>query len=439
MKFLTERIKGLICLVGDVAMLYLALFFTLLIRYGGEWHNQWDFHFLPFSLIFLFSLAIFYALGLYDLSLARNNFYFFATLAKAVIISAVSAILFFYFIPNFGIAPKTNLFVSFGIFAALFFIWRQFYNQFIKSPGLLNNVLILGQNEEIKELVQHIKDNPQLGYRIKKILSPEDVKILYDLIETIIQEKIQVVVNSIDPQEDKNLIRNLYQCLPLKIMATDLPTFYEKITGKIPVSSIGEMWFLQNLMNDHKTVFEGIKRVSDIFFSLLIGLPTLILTPFMSLLIKISLHGPIFCRQKKVGQDNRIFETIKFCASGQPHEKNSQTSRIARWLRETRLDELPQVWNVLKGDMSFVGPRPEKPEFAFSEDLISQVPFYQVRHSVKPGLTGWAQMKHPFGTSAKDTLQKLQYDLFYIKNRSFVLDLAIILKTIKTIFSGGGR
>jgi len=120
-------------------------------------------------------------------------------------------------------------------------------------------------------------------------------------------------------------------------------------------------------------------------------------------------------------------------------EKDDRITRSGKWLRKTRLDELPQIWNVLKGEMSFVGPRPERPEFAFSDKLLSQIPFYQVRHSIKPGLTGWAQIKYPYGASINDTLQKLQYDLYYIKNRSFVLDLAIILKTVKTILSGGGR
>lgn len=448
MSLLTGKIKELLCLAGDIAALYLALFLTLLVRYGSDWPNQWAVHFLPFTLIYFFSLIVFYITGLYDLSMARNNLYFFITLTQAFVINAVAAVLFFYFIPYFGITPKTNLFISFGILAVLFFFWRQLFNRLIKSPGLLNNVLILGQNQETKELVQHIKNNPQLGYRIKKIVSPEDVKILYDLIEMIVQEKIQTVVLTINPHEDKNLVRNLYQCIPLKIMVADLPAFYEKITGKIPVSAIGEIWFLQNLMNDHKPIFEGLKRLEDIIISMLISLPILALTPLIALLIKIDSSGPIFYRQKRVGQDSRIFEVIKFRTMVQNAEKNgaqwakekdNRITRVGKWLRKTRIDELPQAWNVLKGEMSFVGPRPERPEFAFSDDLLAQIPFYQVRHSIKPGLTGWAQIKYPYGASIADTLQKLQYDLYYIKNRSFILDLAIILKTTKTILSGGGR
>ena len=442
------KIKQLLCLAGDIAMFYLALFLTLAIRYGVDWQRQWQIHFLPFTIIYFSSLIVFYIIGLYDLSLARNNLFFFMTLTQALVISVILAVLFFYFIPYFGIAPKTNLFVSFLIFSVLFVLWRQFYNQFIKSSALLNNVLILGQDQETKELIQYVKNNPQLGHHIKKVLAPEEVRLLNDLIDIIIKEKIQTVVIDADPHKDKNLIQNLYQCLPLKIIVADLPTFYEKITGKIPVSAIGEIWFLQNLMNDQKTLFKGIKRIMDILFGILLGAPTLILTPLIALLIKIDSRGPIFYRQKRVGRDSRIFDIIKFRTMVQDAEKygaqwikenDKRVTRVGKFLRKTRLDELPQIWNILKNDMSFVGPRPERPEFAFSENLLEQIPFYQVRQSIKPGLTGWAQTKYPDSSSVKDSVQKLQYDLYYIKNRSIAIDLAIILKTIKIILSGGGR
>jgi len=245
-----------------------------------------------------------------------------------------------------------------------------------------------------------------------------------------------------------NLVRNLYQCIPLKVVVSELPSFYEKITGKIPVSAIEEVWFLENLMTDQKTFFTGLKRILDILISLILGLGALILTPFIAILVKFSSPGPIFYYQKRVGQDNQIFEIIKFRTMIHNAEKNGaewskeKDNRITwsgKFLRKTRLDELPQLLNILKNEMSFVGPRPERPEFAFSSEILAQIPFYQVRHSIKPGLTGWAQIKYPYGSSIRDTLQKLQYDLYYIKNRSFVLEIAIILKTIKIILSGGGR
>ncbi len=443
-----NQFKRFLLLAGDIAVLYLALYLTLVLRYGGRWEQSWQTHLYPFTLIYFSSLLVFYIIGLYDLNVARNNLSFFITLSKALLISAALAIALFYFLPIFGISPKTNLFINLLIFAGLFFIWRQTYNHLIKSPNLLNNILVLGQNEEVKELLNYIKSNPQLGFRVKKIVEPEDVKILYDLIETIIQEKIQIVLTTVDPHKDRNLVRNLYQCLPLKIIVTEVPNFYEKITGKIPVSSIEEIWFLENLMTDQKSLFEGAKRALDVLISLALGIVALVLTPFIALLVKMSGPGPVFYRQKRVGQDSRIFELFKFrtmVADAEKDgaqwakEKDSRVTWAGKFLRKTRLDELPQLWNILKGEMSFVGPRPERPEFAFSTELLAQIPFYQIRHSAKPGLTGWAQIKYPYGSSVHDTLQKLQYDLYYIKNRSFFLEVAIILKTIKTILSGGGR
>jgi len=443
-----SKIKRGILLGGDIFMLYLALFLTLAFRYGQNWEKHWNEHFLPFSMIYALSILVFYIIGLYDINVAQNNLSFFLTLTRAVFINAALAIIFFYFIPFFGISPKTNLFLNILIFALIFVIWRQAYNHFIKSPTLLNNIMVLGESQETRELIDYIKVNPQLGYRIQKVVSTEDVKLLRDLIETIIQEKIQLILTIVSPHKDLNLVRNLYQCIPLKVVVSELPSFYEKITGKIPVSAIEEVWFLENLMADQKTFFTGLKRVLDILISLTAGIFALILTPFIAALVKFSSPGPVFYRQKRVGQDNQIFEIVKFRTMIHNAEKNGaewsreKDDRITwagKFLRKTRLDELPQLYNIIKGEMSFVGPRPERPEFAFSSDILAQIPFYQVRHSIKPGLTGWAQIKYPYGASIKDTLQKLQYDLYYIKNRSFALEIAIILKTIKIILSGGGR
>lgn len=444
----TAKLKRLLLLAGDIAMLYLALFLTIYLRYQQNWQEQWDIHFRPFSIIYFFFLLCFYIIGLYDLTLARNNLHFFVTLVKAILINAALAVGFFYFIPIYGITPKTNLFINLLIFSALFILWRQSYNRFIKSQALLNNVLVFGKNQEAEELINFIKANPQLGYRIKKIADVNDVKILSDLTELLMQERIQIVVTTVNPHKNIHLVRNLYQCIPLKIIVADLPAFYEKITGKIPVSAIEEVWFLENLMSNQKKLFEASKRILDIIIALLLGIVSLALTPFIAFGIKINSPGPIIYRQKRVGQDNQIFELVKFRTmindaekdgAQWAKEKDKRVTRVGRFLRRTRLDELPQLWNILKGEMTFVGPRPERPEFAFSNELLDHIPFYQIRHSIKPGLTGWAQIKYPYGASVKDTRQKLQYDLYYIKNRSFTLDSAIILKTIKTILSVEGR
>ena len=382
------------------------------------------------------------------MSLAKNTLLFYSILLRSIIIGVAVAISFFYLIPLYGITPKTNLAIDILILTLLLYVWRQLFNYLIKSPALLNNVLIIGRNKEAEQLIRHVKGNPQLGYYIKKIISEKDTDSVFNLIEIVIKEKIQTIVTIPDPRHDNTLVRNLYHCLPLKITLFNLPTFYERISGKVPVSVIEEFWFLENLMDSQKNVYETFKRIFDLLFGLAFGIASLFLYPFIALAVKLDSSGPIFYQQKRVGQDSRIFQIVKFRSMVENAEKDGakwaqkndpRITRVGNFLRKTRLDELPQLWNVIKGEMSFVGPRPERPEFVFGTNMERQIPFYQIRHLVKPGLTGWAQINFDYGSSLEDTIEKLQYDFYYLKNRSFVLDLAIILKTIKIILSGGGR
>ena len=445
----TNRIKKIMLLSGDIAILYLALWLTLAVRYGALPKKEiWQIHLLPFSIIYLIWILVFYIIGLYGLDLARNNLAFFNTLFQAFVINSFIAITFFYLIPYFNIAPKTNLFLDSMISIILVFAWRQAYNHLIKSTTFLSNVLIIGKTKEAEEIAEKIKKNPQFGYRIKKIVNYENIKLIFDLTDIITKKNIQTVVTAVNLHKHPDLMQNLYHCLPLKITLVDLPSFYEGITGKVPISAIEEIWFLENLMSKRKNFFEIIKRVLDITFSVVFGLISLIFYPFVILVIKLDAPGPIFYKQKRVGQDGRIFSITKFRTMVQDAEKDgiqwaknndTRVTRVGRFLRKVRLDELPQLWNIIKGEMSFIGPRPERPEFVFGKNSIErEIHFYQIRHMVKPGLTGWAQIKFQYGASLEDTIEKLQYDLYYLKNRSFILDLSIMLKTIKIIFSAAG-
>lgn len=445
----SAKVKKIILLLGDIIILYASLGLALFLRYWPDFsYTIFQKHLAPFTLVYLTWLLIFYIGGLYDLSLAKNTLLFYSILLRSIIIGVAVAISFFYLIPLYGITPKTNLAIDILILTLLLYVWRQLFNYLIKSPALLNNVLIIGRNKEAEQLIRHVKGNPQLGYYIKKIISEKDTDSVFNLIEIVIKEKIQTIVTIPDPRHDNTLVRNLYHCLPLKITLFNLPTFYERISGKVPVSVIEEFWFLENLMDSQKNVYETFKRIFDLLFGLALGIASLFLYPFIALAVKLDSSGPIFYQQKRVGQDSRIFQIVKFRSMVENAEKDGakwaqkndpRITRVGNFLRKTRLDELPQLWNVIKGEMSFVGPRPERPEFVFGTNMERQIPFYQIRHLVKPGLTGWAQINFDYGSSLEDTIEKLQYDFYYLKNRSFVLDLAIILKTIKIILSGGGR
>jgi len=268
-----------------------------------------------------------------------------------------------------------------------------------------------------------------------------------DLHKLLLDRKIDIVVTSPELHGQPKIVEQIYRNLFLGIAYFDLPTFYEKILGRIPVATIGQLWFLENLTENDKKFYELFKRFGDLIFTLLLGAVGAILTPFIALAILLDSPGPILFRQSRVGQGGRLFLAMKFRSMIMDSEKNGpqwtkaddpRVTRVGRVLRKLKLDEIPQLINILRGEMSFIGPRPEQPEFVDSR--IKKVPYYNERHLVKPGLTGWAQINAPFtSASEEDTLSKLQYDLYYIKNRSMLLDLGILLKTINIVLTRQGR
>ncbi len=439
--------KKFTLLLGDLAIFYLSLFLTLLIRYGNEAIvERWHQHFWPFTIIFLVWIIVFYIAELYELTLAQNGLKFYSTILQVFVINIALGISFFYFIPYFSIAPKTNFFLNVGIIGILFCAWRQLYNHLVKSSTWVNNVLIIGATKEIKYLAKIITQNPQLGYRIIKQIKPDQIKTPFDILEMATKEDIKTIVTAIDPRKDQRLVHSLYQCLPLKIHFSDLPSFYEKILGKVPISSIGEIWFLENLTESQKNFYEAAKRILDMVGSLICGIISLFFYPFIILAIKMDSRGPIFYTQRRIGLDGEIFKVIKFRTMIEAAEKDGvkwaqdqdhRITKIGKFLRKSRLDELPQLWNILIGQMSFIGPRPERIEFV--QQLEKEIPYYQIRHIVRPGLTGWAQVNFHYGASVEDSIEKLQYELYYIKHRSFILDASIILRTIKIVLAASGR
>ncbi|PJA63904.1 MAG: hypothetical protein CO160_01460, partial [Candidatus Portnoybacteria bacterium CG_4_9_14_3_um_filter_43_11] len=313
-------------------------------------------------------------------------------------------------IPYFGITPKTNLFLDLAILAVLFSGWRQLYNYLLTSSTLTDNVLIIGKNKEIDQIQKVVKENPQLGYQIIKQIRVEDIKTPFDILEMVTQKNIKTIITAIDPHHDAKLVRSLYQCLPLKIGFSDLPSFYERVLGKVPVSSIGEVWFLENLTENQKNFYEVIKRVLDLTSALVFGIVSLVFYPFVILAVKTNSPGPIFIKQRRIGHDGQIFTLYKFRTmyatakdgSSEPGGKpiyakinDPRITGIGKFLRKTRLDELPQLLNVLIGQMSFIGPRPERIEFV--QQCEKETPYYQIRHIVRPGLTGWAQINFRYG------------------------------------------
>lgn len=452
-----NNLKKFILLLGDIILFYFALYLALFIRTQKTPSTElWLDHFFPFSIIFVAWLVIFYIANLYDLRLAVNNSKFWQLSSRSLIIASLISITFFYLMPNIGIAPKTNLLIFVFVFAILFFLWRQFYNWSLGAYLPKNNLIIIGLNTEVRELIQEIKERPHLGYKALFIISPNEniqefngVKIIdnYDNLTEIVKEnKISTIVISTNPHESAELRNALFACLSLKINYFSLPIFYENIAGKVPINAINQMWFLDNLSEGNKASFDSIKRFIDIVFasvSLVINLP---FWSFIALIIKLESKGPIFFIHARLGKDGKIFNIYKFRSMKDEAndyvsptiENDSRITKFGSFMRKTRIDELPQLINIIKGEMSFIGPRPERPELV--KKLIETIPFYQERMLVKPGVTGWDQVSGEYHSpTEQDTIKKLQHDLYYIKNRSFYLDFLIILKTIHTVLSKGGR
>jgi exopolysaccharide biosynthesis polyprenyl glycosylphosphotransferase len=295
---------------------------------------------------------------------------------------------------------------------------------------------ILGKNKEAEELALAIKENPHLGYRFFNFLDSKK-----DFIKELEKEKIEVLVLAENIFNNQSLINLLYQSLPLRLEIFDLSQFYEFVFEKVPVSAINQIWFLENLKERKKEFYEKTKRIVDFLLAFFLLFFTFPFWPLIILAIKLEDKGRVFYLQERVGKDKKIFKLIKFRSMIEKAEKNGpqwaesedqRVTKVGRFLRKTHLDEIPQLINILKGDIALVGPRPERPEFV--HQLEKEIPHYHLRHIIKPGFTGWAQIKFRYARSVMDSFEKFQYDLFYIKNRSFFLDFRILLKTFQLFF-----
>jgi len=433
-------------------LLYLSLMLTIFLRFGVDFNLRALFdHLVPFSILFLFWLIIFYIFGLYDLNAIKTKFAFPQKILGALLICLLLGMIFFYMIPFFGISPKINLMLNLLIFAILFTAWRNFF-YFLFSSYFLNNIAILGTGEMARELAKEIEKRPYLGYKMKAFIESESLFKQNDRIGEIkmlnageglflkIQERdIDTIIIAEELTPNSFLAKELYDHLPSSINFISLIEAYEIICGKIPISFVKNLWFLENLKQ--KQLHNKLKRIIDVALASLMFVVSLPLWLILAVLIKIEDKGPVFYCQKRVGKNKKTFTLIKFRSMKQEAEKTGpvwakqedpRTTKIGEFLRKSHLDELPQMINIIKGDISLVGPRPERPEFV--KQLEKQIPHYHIRHLIKPGFTGWAQLNFRYARTIMDSFEKFQYDLYYLKNRSLALDLRILLKTFQLFF-----
>ena len=309
-------------------------------------------------------------------------------------------------------------------------------------------VVFVGENDYTQDLLESVKKDGQ--YVFAASLNNTDMKALgKEIVEMYKTKKFDVLVDFTDKLlGDPKLTGKLLQYKLEGLQYYNYLEFYETYENKLPISHLSPKWFLENTGFEiyHNNFNLKAKRLLDLFFAMLIGIFAAPVIVLAAIIVKLESKGPIFFIQERIGEGNKKFNIVKFRSMTTDAEKDgpqwaskndNRVTKFGKIMRATRIDELPQLWNVLRGEMSFVGPRPER-EF-FIQQLEKEIPYYNLRHTVKPGLTGWAQVMYPYGASVEDAYRKLQYDLYYIKHHSIPFDVKVLLKTVTIVIFGKGR
>lgn len=431
--------------LGDIVILYFSLWSALAIRsWGIPSRYSWDLHFWPFTIIIGVWVLVFFISGLYEKHTLILKSRLPSTVLNAQVANSFIAVLFFYFVQYFGITPKTNLFIFLIISFCLVLLWR-IYGDRILHPAVKQKGIIVGSGTEMKELLEEVNHNPRYGLEFISSIDLERVSGMdfqEEILSRVYSEEVQIIAIDLKNEKVEPILPHLYNLIFSRVKFIDMYKIYEDIFDRIPLSLVRYNWFLENISTETRITYDILKRVMDITLSSIAGIASLILYPLVAILIKMEDGGSIYFEQERIGRNNKVIKVKKFRSmSNLPAGgESNKVTRIGEWLRKLRIDELPQLWSVLKGEMSLIGPRPEIPNLV--KHYEEEIPYYNIRHLIKPGLSGWAQLYHhdppKVNADSEKTRRKLSYDLYYIKNRSLMLDLKIALKTIKALLSRSG-
>ena len=431
--------------MGDMLSFILALWLSLFLR-AFELPPQWFFvaHLEPFSLLFIAWVAVFFIAGLYEnrsIILARRALS--ATLLIAQTFNIAIAALFFFFVPLFGIAPKTLLFIYLGVSFILILLWRA-----VLAPRLWNPepAVAVGGGVEIQELARALNAAHRAPARIVGLVDPDEADLAGELRAAVARYRVRMVIADWDNPRVSAVFGDISSYIASGVRFFDATGLYESMFGRISLHRVDNRWVARHVSRYGHTLYDPLKRAMDIAAALVLGAVSLVFYPFLIIAIKLQDGGPVFYTQVRVGQNNKPIVMRKFRSmSGTDNSSEVLKSKlmvtpVGRILRTTRIDEIPQLWSVLTGDLSLIGPRPEFP--ALVEEYVKNIPYYNLRHLVKPGLSGWAQLYHDnhphHGTEVEATQEKLSYDLYYLTHRSLMLDTTIALKTIKKLLTRSG-
>jgi len=484
-KYLSLKISvwKAILLVGDILLLIisLAVGFFLNPKISPEpmrYVIAYKIHFIPMVLVYL---IINYIADLYDYQRDYRRWWNIAQVIAAGLIGALANIVIFYF-PLGKWVGRTALILQAFSYTTTLALWRYIFSSLALPERLQRRLLIVGAGSSGSRILQALRNRPRCGLEVQGFVDDDPQKIgtfieglpvLSDssrLPELVSQNNVDLLIVAITHEKSQQLINTLTRISWNGVEVVDMPNFYEHLAGKLPIDHLSDVWLLFNGLNKNKLYCRHLKRVVDLLVG---GVLLLTHTPVLALIaaaIKLDSPGPVFYRQERLGLEGRPFSLIKFrtmiqdaenCGPQWAEEDDPRITRVGRVLRKFRLDELPQLINVLRGEMSIVGPRPERemfirdfqglvptcrpgrratdpPETVISCGVKEKIPYYSHRLLVKPGITGWAQVMYPYASSLEQTKEKLQYDLFYVKNIGVFLDMAILLKTVRIVLFGRG-
>jgi sugar transferase (PEP-CTERM system associated) len=451
----------LLLIVAEALLIFFAMVTSAYLRLGwvdAYYELNERVGFLKAAVATLFCLIAFYLYDLYDFVVMHDRRELVLRLIQALGLAWVALAIVMYLVPTLVIGRGVTL-IALPMALALMVTWRVAAHWLLGHPKVGEKILIVGSGESAVEIAREILGRRDAGYRVvgfvdsnaelvgKSLINPRVLGTTSEMAAIARREGVNRVVVALGERRGQFPVRELLDMsLSGDVAIEECASFYERLTGRVSLDMMRPSWLIFSGRGRQSRLSGAVRTAVHRVVALtgaLLSLPLALLT---AVLIKLDSPGPVLYRQERVGKNGRAFNIMKFRSMRTDAEANgpvwaskdgdSRTTRVGRVIRKIRVDEIPQFWNILKGEMSFVGPRPERPHFV--KQLAEEVPFYEQRHLIPPGLTGWAQIKYPYGASIEDARQKLQYDLYYVKNQSLLLDAVIMFETVKTILFGRG-
>lgn len=461
-KMNSSRLKArtILLLLVEAMLLFGGLVIAVYVRMGAvnaEYALISRNGFYKAALATLFCLASFYLFDLYDFVVMRDRRELVLRMLQALGLAWVALALMFYMLPQVMIGRGVTL-ISLPLALLLMVGWRLSIHWFLGHPELGERILIVGSGEFAVEIARETLQRKDAGYRVvgfvdndpalvgKSLINPKVIGLTSELASLVRRENIDRLVVAINDRRGQFPTQELLKLsLSGDVTIEESASFYERLTGRVLLDMIRPSWLIFSSRGRRARINEIARSAMHRIIALVGAILSLPIAIFTAIVIKLESRGPVLYKQERVGKNGRPFSLMKFRSMRTDAEKDGpvwaktdddRMTRVGRIIRKIRVDEIPQFWNILRGDMNFVGPRPERPHFV--AQLAQEIPYYEQRHLIAPGLTGWAQINYPYGASIEDAKQKLQYDLYYMKNQNVALDATILFETIKTILFGKG-